>query len=256
MKLDGATAIVTGGATGVGAATALRLAALGCNVGIMFSASAHSAQEVAARCKSLGADALTIQGDVSADADCRNVARQVLGRWGRIDILVNSAGTTRFVNHRDLDGVNASDFQRIFAVNVVGAFQMSRAAQPYLKQSGDGAIINVSSISGATGDGSCIPYAASKGALDTMTLSLARALAPEIRVNAVCPDYISGRWLNEGVGSQAAGKILEGARERSPLNKVATPDDIAETIVWLTQGAKLITGTHVIVDAGIRLGKL
>jgi 3-oxoacyl-[acyl-carrier protein] reductase len=255
MILDGATAIVTGGATGVGAATAIRLAALGCNVGITFSASADSAHQISGHCRSLGSDSFAIQGDVSIDSDCRNVVKQVSDRWGRIDILVNSAGITKFVDHRDLDGIDASDFQRIFAVNVVGAFQMSRAAQPYLKRSRDGAIINVSSISGAIGDGSSIPYAASKGALNTMTLSLARALAPEIRVNAVCPDYISGRWLRDGVGEEAAKKILEDAREKSPLDKVATPDDIAETIVWLAQGARLITGTHIVVDAGIRLGK-
>ena len=132
MKLDGATAIVTGGATGVGAATALRLAALGCNVGIMFSTSADLANGIAAQCRALDADAFTIQGDVAVDTDCRQVVNQVSDRWGRIDILVNSAGTTKFVDHRDLDGINATDFQRIFAVNVVGAFQMSRAAQPFL----------------------------------------------------------------------------------------------------------------------------
>ena len=255
MKLDGATAIVTGGATGVGAATAMRLAGSGCNVGVTFSASADSAHQIVERCRSLGGDAIAIQGDVAVDSDCRNIIKKVVARWGRVDILVNSAGITKFVAHRDLEGVDATDFQRIFAVNVVGAFQMSRAAQPHLKRSGDGAIINVSSISGSTGDGSSIPYAASKGALNTMTLSLARALAPEIRVNAVCPDYISGRWLSEGVGVDAAEKILEGAREKSPLDKVASPDDIAETIVWLAQGARLITGTHIVVDAGIRLGK-
>lgn len=254
MNLDGATAIVTGAATGVGAATAKRLAALGCNVGIMYNASATSAQRIAEECQSFGADAFSVQGDVADESDCKNVVQQVADRWGRIDILVNSAGTTKFVNHRHLDGINAADFHRIFAVNVIGAFQMARAAQPYLKQSGNGAIINVSSISGMIGDGSCIPYAASKGALNTMTLSLARALAPEIRVNAVCPDYISGRWLSEGMGEDKASEILEIARAKSPLNKVATSDDIAETIVWLAQGAGLITGTHIVVDAGIRLG--
>lgn len=255
MNLKGASAIVTGGATGVGAATALQLAALGCNVAINYSASLAAAFEVAERCRALGVDAFAVQGDVSSDSDCLEIVRRAVDRWQRVDVLVNSAGITKFVKHHDLHGIDADDFHRIYAVNVVGAFQMARAAQPYLKASGDGVIVNVSSISGMVGDGSSIPYAASKGALNTMTLSLARTLAPEIRVNAVCPDYISGRWLREGVGAQVSEEILDAARNKAPLNAVATPDDIAETIVWLVQGARLITGTHVIIDAGIRLGR-
>lgn len=254
MNLQGAVAIVTGAATGVGRASARALAAKKCHVLVGYSRSQTQADAVVADCEAQGAQALACHGDVASDEDCVRMVRTAVKRWGRVDVLINSAGTTKFVDHADLDGLDGDDFQRIFAVNVVGPFQMSRAAAPHMKARGEGAIVNISSMSGFVGDGSCIAYAASKGALNTMTKSLARTLAPEIRINAVCPEYIKGRWVLDGVGPERYEEIIQNAEERSRLGRVTTPDDIAETVLWLVEGAALITGECLNVDAGTSLG--
>lgn len=244
-------AIVTGAASGVGAACARLLAGRGWRVLVNFRGSSTAAEAVAASC---GPGAQAMQGDVAMDAECRGLVDAAVSAWGRLDALVNAAGVTRFVPHRDLDAIRTEDWQRIFAVNVVGAFQMARASAAPLRASGRGAIVNISSVSGALGDGSCIPYAASKGALDTLTKSLARALAPEIRVNAVCPDYLTGRWLMEGVGAERYGRILDEARAKAPLGDVGTPEDVADAVAWLIEGGRMVTGTQVVIDGGIALG--
>ena len=247
-------AVVTGSATGVGAACARNLAGRGWRVALNYRESASAAEAVADSCRAAGSAALAVQGDVAADADCRRIIDAAFVEWGRVDALVNAAGTTRFVPHADLDAILEADWQRIFAVNVMGAFQMARAAAPHLRASGGGAIVNISSVSGSLGDGSCIPYAASKGALDTLTKSLARALAPEVRVNAVCPDYLTGRWLMDGVGSERYDQIIGTARGKAPLGDVATPEDVADAVTWLIEGGRMITGTRLVIDGGIALG--
>lgn len=247
-------AVITGAATGVGAACARLLASRGYDVLINYRGSADGAAATAAACREIGAAALVVQGDVARDADCRRVAARAVSEWGRVDALVNAAGMTRFVPHADLEAVTEDDWQRIFAVNVIGAFQMARATAPKLRASGRGAIVNISSVSGSLGDGSSIPYAASKGALNTLTKSLARTLAPEVRVNAVCPDYLTGRWLLEGVGGKRYDQVLGTARSKAPLADVATPEDVADAVTWLVTGARMVTGTHVTIDGGIALG--
>ncbi len=251
---DRRVALLTGAATGVGAACAGSLAARGWNVAINYRASADAAEAVAASARTRGVEAMTLRGDVADDADCRRMVGTVADAWDRIDALVNAAGTTRFVPHSDMDALDAADFARIFAVNVTGPFQMVRAAAPYLRASGWGAVVNISSVSGAVGDGSSIPYAASKGALNTLTKSLARALAPSVRVNAVCPDYLTGRWLMEGVGPERYEQILGDARAKAPMADVATPDDVADAVLWLIEGGRMVTGTQPVVDGGIGLG--
>ena len=221
---------------------------------VNYRASASAAEAVAQQCRTAGAAALALQGNVADDEDCRRIVGAAVAAWGRVDALVNAAGTTRFVPHRDLDAIETADWQRIFAVNVMGAFQMARAAAPHLQASGRGAIVNISSVSGALGDGSCIPYAASKGALDTLTKSLARALAPKVRVNAVCPDYLTGRWLMEGVGAERYDQVLGQARAKAALADVATPEDVADAVAWLIEGGRMVTGTQVVIDGGIALG--
>ena len=247
-------AVVTGAASGVGAACARTLSARGWRVAINYRGSAEAAAAVAMSCRTGGSDALAVQGDVAVDADCRRVVAAAVAEWGRVDALVNAAGTTRFVPHVDMDAITEMDWQRIFAVNVMGAFQVARAAAPHLRASGRGSIVNISSVSGSLGDGSCIPYAASKGALDTLTKSLARALAPEVRVNAVCPDYLTGRWLMDGVGAERYEQVLGTARGKAPLGDVATPEDVADAVAWLIEGGRMITGTRVVIDGGIALG--
>ena len=182
------------------------------------------------------------------------MADAALAKWGRIDALVNNAGTTKVAfNHADLSALSAADFQHVYGVNVIGAFQMIRAVEPAMRKQGGGAVVNVSSIAAVMGIGTSVAYAASKGALNTMTLSLARALGPQIRVNAVCPGFVETRWLQE-----ALGPGYEGAKARymsnAALQKVCTPDDIARAVLWLLEGSDLVTGEFIIVDGGAHLG--
>jgi len=247
------TALITGSATGVGAATALQLAQRGWNVVVNYSRSEQEAQETAAACRAAGADVLVLQADVSQDADCRRLVDETVARWGRLDALVNNAGTSVFGEEAKWDALDAQVFQRILGVNAVGTFQMVRAAVPHLKAA-QGSIVNVSSVAGALGIGSSIPYIASKGAINSMTLHLARSLAPEIRVNAVCPGFITSRWFARGLGEAAADKARQTYESTVPLARASTPEDVAESIVWLVTGARTVTGELVLLDSGTHLG--
>ena len=253
MELKGSVIIVTGSATGLGAATARRAAAKGAAVVINYTKSEDLAKETAEACQDLGGDALLCQGDVAVDDDCRRMAQTAVERWGRIDGLVNNAGQSVFASAVDLESLSGDDFLRIYSVNVVGAYQMVRAVTPHLKAQGDGSIVNVSSISAITGGGSSIAYAASKSALNTMTISLARSLAPEIRVNAVCPGPIPTRWWGDGLGEEGARRLFQSFEEQVPLQAAPTPDSVAETIVWLLEAARHVTGETIMVDSGMHL---
>lgn len=181
MDIRGAKAfVVTGSSTGVGAATALELARRGFGVVINYSKSEPEAEETAQACIRAGGDALVVRGDVSQDADCRRLATAARDKWGRLDGLVNNAGTTKFASMSDLEALSAEDFHRIYSVNLIAAYQMIRACEAPLRAA-RGAVVNVSSIAGTMGLGSSIAYACSKGALNTLTLALARALGPDIR---------------------------------------------------------------------------
>ena len=248
------TAIVTGASSGIGAATAKLLAARGYNVAVTYRENRDGANEAAEQCIALGAEALALQGDVAEDADCRVLAEAVAERWGRIDALVNNAGFTRFVDARDLEALQAEDFMRSFAVNVVGVYQMTRAVRPYMIANGAGAVVNVSSQAGATGTGSSIAYAAAKGAVNTMTLSLARALAPEIRVNCVAPGLTDTRWNRDGLGDEVYERVLEKYQDTVPLRRADEAGQIADAIVWLIAGADMVTGQILTVDSGMHLG--
>lgn len=254
MAEDGKVAVVTGSATGIGAAVALRLARLGVAVVVNYSKSAAEAARSVEACAEAGARTLLVQANVADDADCRRLVAETIDKFGRLDYLVNNAGVTVFAEHGDLERVNAADFRRIYDVNVIGAFQMIRAAAPHLKASGAGAVVNVSSLAGLAGIGSSVPYAASKGALNTLTLSLARALGPETRVNAVCPGLVQSRWLEEGLGPERYAGMVQQVRARTPLKAASTPEEIAEPIVWLLTGGQHVTGVLLSVDAGTHLG--
>ena len=249
-------AIITGSATGVGAATAILLAEKNCNVVINYTKSEQEAKKTAKTIKQKGAEVVVCQGDVSNDDDCKAMAKAAVDAWGRIDYLVNNAGKTKFNPYPNLDGLSKDDFLDIYAVNVVGTYQMVRAVEPHMRKLGQGAIVNNSSISGITGIASSIAYAASKAALNMMTKSLAHVLGPEIRINSVAPGMIQTRWLKEGMGDEAYRKMLQQAKDQLPLQEVATAEDIAEALVWFLEGAKLVTGETLIVDSGIHIGKL
>jgi 3-oxoacyl-[acyl-carrier protein] reductase len=251
---DHKVAIITGSATGVGAATALSLASRGYRILINYSRSEQEAKASEAACQAAGADTLLVRGDVAVDADCRRLADAALDRWGRIDALVNNAGITSFAGSSNWEALDATTFQNIYGVNVIGAFQMVRACVPHLKAV-NGSIVNVSSIAGALGIGSSVAYIASKGAINAMTLHLARTLAPEIRVNAVCPGLITTRWFVDGVGSENATRLQAQYEQTVPLGKACSAEDVAEAIVWLVDGARTVTGELLLLDSGMHLGR-
>lgn len=252
MDVRGKAAIVTGSATGVGRETALALARRGCDVLINYSRSRDDAEATVAEVRALGVKALAFQADVADDAACHGMVDAAVRAFGRLDVLVNNAGTTTFVPHGELDRIAPDDWQRIFAVNVMGPFQCARAARKALEANGAGAIVNVSSIAGLRGIGSSIPYCASKAALNNLTLTLARALAPKIRVNAVAPGFITGRWLKQGLGdAYEAIKVFQ--EKRAVLGRVCEPSDVADAIVSLVTGSDLVTGQVVAVDGGMML---
>jgi len=241
-------AIVTGSASGIGAATALELSRRGWSVVINYSKSAEEAKKVAAQCK----DAIVVQADVGQDADCRKLAKAALDKWGRIDALVNNAGMTKFVPHAKLDDLSDEDFLRIYRVNVVAAFQTIRACVPALKDA-KGVVVNVSSLAAFLGTGSSIAYAASKAALITLTHSLARVLGPEIRVNAVQPGFVDTPWMHSGYGEERFKEMFDRYAGNAPLKSACKPEDIADAIVWLLEGAKQVTGESILVDSGFHL---
>lgn len=249
MQLSGHAAVVTGSSSGVGRATALALARLGCRVVVHCRQSRAEADEVAREIEHLGSAAVVVAGDVAEDEVCRQLVAAADSAWGRLDILVNCAGTTRFIPHGSLEKVTTEDWDRILAVNLRGTFQCCRAAQEPMLAAGGGAIVNVASIAGVHGTGSSIPYAASKGAVITLTKSLARALAPKIRVNAVAPGFIAGRWLEEGLGRRYAA-IKARHEERLPLGRVSEAEDVADVIVSLAAGSRQVTGQTIVVDGG------
>lgn len=247
--------VVTGASTGLGRAVAVEVAARGASAIIInYARSREEAEETARQCQAHGAETVLVQGDVAHDDDCRRIAAAAQP-YGRIDALFNNAGTTKFNNHADLDGVSGQDFLDLYAVNVVGAYQMVRACRSLLEAAPrPGAVVMTASIAGVTGIGSSVPYAASKGALNTMTRSLARALAPKIRVNAICPGFIDTPWFGKGVGDAEADRIRTNATERTPLKVASKPDDIAASAVFLASPAsRHVTGETLLVDAGLHL---
>ena len=246
--------LITGAGTGIGRATALRLAAPGVSIAVSYSRSADAAQAVAAECGQRGARTLLVCADVARDEDCRAMARTTLEAFGRLDGLVNNAGTTRYVPAGDLDAVDAHDFESIYRVNVVGPWQVSRACADALRAAG-GAIVNVSSASAFDGMGSSPAYAASKAALNNLTLSLARALAPQVRVNAVCPGFVETDWQVRGQGADRYDAVRQRVAQSAALQATLTADDVAESIVWML-GQPKATGQCVLIDAGRQLGRL
>jgi 3-oxoacyl-[acyl-carrier protein] reductase len=258
MSWDGLCAIVTGSASGLGAATASILAKGGARVVINYSSSQKEAEQTADLCRSAGGEVVVVQGDVSRDEDCRRIVAAA-APWGRLDALVNNAGTTKHVPHDNLDGLSAEDFQRLFAVNTIGPFQMVRSARSLLeagaKASGrPSSVVNVSSVAGISGIGSSVAYAASKGALNTITLSLARALAPLIRVNAVCPGYIDTPWFTKGRGVEGAAKVRDAVVAKVPLKRASSAEDVAAVVCFLaTPQSSNMSGEVVRIDAGAHL---
>ena len=253
MEVKGSAAIITGSATGVGAATALLLASKGCKVVINYSKSEEEAKETLAQCEALGVETLLFKADVSKDDECRAMVAAAFDKWGRIDVLVNNAGISSF-GKKDLVTLDADDFQRIYAVNVIGPYQMAQAVAPHMQEAGRGTIVNVSSVAGIMGIGSSMAYSASKGALNTLTLGLARKLAPQIRVNAVCPGFIATRWFRDGLGDDGYERVKSNMEKNTPLQSASSAEDIAGAVVWMVEGGDHVTGELMVIDSGLHLG--
>jgi NAD(P)-dependent dehydrogenase (short-subunit alcohol dehydrogenase family) len=258
MSKDGLNVIVTGSASGLGAATATILAKAGARIVINYSSSKNEAEQTAELCRAAGGEVVVVQGDVSQDEDCKRIVAAA-APWGRLDALINNAGTTKHMAHGNLDGLSAEDFQRLYAVNTIGPFQMIRAARALLQAGANAsgrasAVVNVSSVAGISGVGSSVAYVASKGALNAMTLSLARALAPLIRVNAVCPGYIDTPWFTKGRGVEGAKQVRDMVTAKVPLEVASTAEDVAALVCFLaTPQSSNMTGELVRLDAGLHL---
>lgn len=247
--------IVTGSSSGIGAATALLFAQRGYDVVVNYASQATGAEQVAAQCREAGAATLVVRADVADDAQCRALADQAKQRFGHADVLVNSAGiTTRFADLKDLEAIAAEDFAAIYQVNVIGTFQMSRAVAPLMQGRATPGIVNISSMGGRMGTGSSIAYSASKGAVNTLTLSLARALAPQVRVNAILPGMVDGQWLRKGLGETVFQERRKRYEARALLNTVVTPEDVARCAWGLAVDATKQTGQLVDLEGGFLLG--
>jgi len=241
-RLDGRVAIVTGSSSGIGEATARRLAALGANVVVNSSSSVEAGTAVA---DTLPTESLYLQADISDQSQGHELLARTIDRFGRLDILVNNAGWTTRVPHGDLDALTDDIFRRTFEVNVFGTWWLTKAAMPHLRRSPDGNVVTVTSIAGHRPIGSSIAYAMSKAALNHMTLLLAKSCGP-VRVNAVAPGLVATPWTSAWEDQHAA------VAATSPLHRSATPEDCAEAVMGLV-GNSYITGNVVIVDGGTSL---
>lgn len=253
---DGKVVLVTGSSTGLGAAIAIGSAKRGARaVVVNYASSAKEAEETADLCRKAGADVAVVQGDVGEDADCRKIA-EAAAKFGKVDALANNAGVTKVVaDHADLDALSKDDFFRLYAVNTVGPFQMLRAARALLEAAEKPSVLMTSSIAGVTGVGSSVAYGASKGALNTMTITLARALAPKIRVNAICPGFIDTPWFTKTVGDQFRDTIRERAIANTPLQVASTAEDVADSaLFFLSDASRHVTGETLLIDGGMHLG--
>jgi 3-oxoacyl-[acyl-carrier protein] reductase len=244
--------LVTGSSSGIGAEVARLAARNGYNVLVNYNSNRSVADAVVAYCLEQGVEALAVGANIADDSACREMVAAAVDAWGRVDVLVNNAGTTKFCAHADLEGLDAQDFHDLYAVNTIGAFQMIRAVVPVMKKTG-GAIVNVASVAGLIGVGSSLAYACSKAAMLALNLSMARNLGPEIRVNAVCPGMVEGEWLQEGLGEELYAVVREHFETQAPTGKVMNVETVAENIWYFADSAPNVTGEHLLLDGGATL---
>lgn len=255
MDVSGKVAVVTGSgsAAGIGRSTALALARLGASgvvINFAHAGSEEKASAVAAAVEEEGARALVYRADVSRDNECRAMMAAAYYELGRLDILVNNAAATRRVRFEDLDGLTEEVWDLNLGVNLKGTFYCIRAAQPFMEEAGDGAVVNVASIAGVRAVGSSsIAYGAAKAGVINMTMFLARALAPVIRVNCATAGFVKGQWMEESLGEDRYERALMRTSERIPRGRVANPDDVAHAIVSLIT-SDFVTGHNLICDGG------
>ena len=249
MSEERRKALVTGSSSGIGAAAAVTLARAGFDVAVNYASSGARAEETAAACAAEGAESFAVKCDVADESAVKAMLAACEDAFGRLDVLVNNAGATIETPPKDVDGVDLDAWDRVFAVNVRGLFQVTRAAVPLLRKSSDPCIVNTCSIAGLRPGPQPLPYAASKAAVANLTQTLAGALGPEIRVNAVAPGWMEGEWMERTLAENYDGLMARRARY-TPLKRVATADDVAETMLGLIEGNKFVTGHIVVIDGG------
>jgi 3-oxoacyl-[acyl-carrier protein] reductase len=248
MTTSSKAALVTGAATGIGRSAALALARAGYDVAINYSSSEKAARETAAAAEKLGVKTLIVRCDVSDETGVRAMVKKVDEAFGRLDVLINNAGTTASWKPKDLETLSLDEWDRVFAVNVRGLFQVTRACISLLKKS-QGCVVNTASIVGLRPGPQPLPYAASKAAVVNLTKTLAWNLGPEIRVNAVAPGWMEGDWMQRMLGDKYDD--LMGKRAKAtPLKRVVTAEDVAETIMTLVQANRFVTGEIIVIDGG------
>lgn len=252
MELGGRVAIVTGGGTGIGRAVCVRLAKAGANAVVVgYSRSSVDAEATAAELTALGAKGVVHKADVAREPEVLAMVASTVKRFGRLDVLVNSAGTTHFIPHADLDALTDEVWKEIIDVNIKGTFYCCRAAAPELRKHG-GAIINIASIAAHRASGSSIAYAVSKAGVVQLTRALALALAPEVRVNSVSPGLVSSRWFRGRFGDEAASALESTYTNNTPLGAIATPDHVAQAVMGFIE-SDLVTGQDLVVDGGMNI---
>lgn len=242
-------ALVTGAARGIGAASAVALATKGFDVALNYRSSEDRAKKTSEACRAVGARTVLVQADVSDEESARRMVDEVVSELGALDALVNNAGRTVDTPQDDLDGLSMEDWDAVFAVNVRGLFQVTRAAVPHLRKSEVASIVNMASIVGLRPGPQPFPYAASKAAVVNLTRTLAGALGPEIRVNAVAPGWLEGEWMEHALADRYEDLMARRAR-RTPLGRCATPEDVADTVVSLVTANRFVTGEVVVIDGG------
>ncbi len=241
-EFSGRVALVTGSTSGIGEATAKRLVALGAKVMLNSSTSITEGERLASELEGVSYR----QADISSEDECKELVDATIETFGRLDVLVNNAGFTSVIPHADLDGVTEEVFRRIIDVNIFGTWYLSRAAVAELKKSGNGSIVNISSIAGLRPVGSSIPYSISKAGVNQMTQLMANVLGPEIRVNAVAPGLVETPWTESWDTLHAA------VAARSPMRRSATAEDCAEAVIGILRNTYQ-TGDIVVVDGGLTL---
>jgi 3-oxoacyl-[acyl-carrier protein] reductase len=253
LKLNNKVAIVTGASSGVGAATAIKLAAQKVKVVVNYASSKSGAQDTVKQIEQAGGQAIIFKADVSDDLQCLALVQKTVDEFGELDILINNAGTTTYVEHKNLDLLSDSIWESTLGTNLMGPFYMTRAALPELIKQGGGEIVMTSSIAGLTTNGSSMAYCASKAALNSLTRTLAKAIGEHnVRVNAICPGLINGKWASEGWGERWQD-VIAFAEGAAPLGKVSTPEDIADSIMSVITGTDLMTGQIITVDGGFTI---
>lgn len=254
METKDKVAIITGSSRGVGKSVALQLAAQGCSIVLNYRQSKEEAETAKAEMEALGAPCLLIQADVSCEADCLRLVQETTQHFGHLDMLVNNAATTDFLPFSDLSLLTDEHWDRVLQTNVKGPFYCARAAQPWLQKAEHGGeLVNITSIAGIIGNGSSLAYCASKAALINMTISLARILAPNVRVNSVAPGFIADDWTQKGL-KEKYDQAKSGHEAKAVLGKVCSPEDVAAAVVSLISGSDLVTGQTIVCDGGATIG--